>query len=384
MQNTNFVTELLIILLILLALGIIYYYTRRIRKGTPSKNNYLAALEHLVDGEYKRAIQKFKEAVREDTENIEAYLRLGDLLRERGMSKNALKIHKDLTFRSSLPEEVVQKVNWSLMLDYEVMGELDKAAEIAQKLLEKDGPYSREAANKLLHYLEQKGEWEEAYNACKKFIKPIPAHLKKRLALYQVFEGLQLMDQDEGRDARIKFKDALKNDPKCAAAYYYLGKSYVQEERLEDAIREWNNLCKKIPEKAHVVFDSLEKAWFELGRFAEAEKLYTDLLSSDGTNVYAALALAEIYDKKGDYDLALDLLERIESNHPDDPRIVGRRIKILFNKGQYKIASSKAIDYFKQHNLLENRKYICQECHYQSIEPLWICPQCKSIDSFNI
>jgi len=384
MQNTSFVTEILIILLILIALGIIYYYTRRIRKGAPSKDNYLAALEYLVDGDYKRAIQKFKEAVREDTDNIEAYLRLGDLLRERGMTKNALKIHKDLTFRSGLPEEIVQKVNWSLMLDYEGIGELDNASEIAKKLLEKDGMYAKEAANKLLHYLEQKGEWEEAYNACKKFIKPVPSHLKKRMALYQVFEGLKLMDQDQGRDARIKFKDALKNDPECAAAYYYLGKSYVQEERLEDAIREWNNLCKKIPGKAHVVFDPLEKAWFELGRFAEAEKLYSDLLSSDGSNMYAALALSEIYDKKGDYDQALDLLERIESNHPNDPRIVGRRVKILFNKGQYKIASSRAIDYFKQHNFLDDKKYICQECHYQSVEPLWICPQCKSIDSFNI
>ena len=155
----------------------------------------------------------------------------------------------------------------------------------------------------------------------KKYFKPIPQFLKQKMALYRVFEGLKLAEESNGKEARIKFKEALKQDPKCAAAYYYLGHSYIQEERLEDAVKEWQSLCSKIPEKAHVVFDDLEKTWFELGNFAEAENLYNKILEENTDDIHAALALAEIYNKKGEYDRALEILQRYEDIYPDHPRV---------------------------------------------------------------
>ncbi|GAB4368956.1 MAG: hypothetical protein Kow0042_10440 [Calditrichia bacterium] len=383
MQDITYLNEIIIIILIVIALLIIYYYARRFRREGQKKDYYLAALEHLLDGEDKKAIQKFKEAVREDTENIDAYLRLGDLLREKGLTKSALKIHKDLTFRSDLKPEFLARVNRSLMLDYEADGDLNKAAEYAKKLLIKENPFYKEAATKLLTFYEKQLKWQEAYESSKKYFKPVTGALKKKMALYLVFQGLELLEKN-GKEARIKFKEAFKTDPECAPAYYYLGKSYYMEERLDDAIREWKAFCKKLPKQAHIVFNLLERAWFETGSFSEAENLYNDLLSDNSENIAAAMALVRIYDKKGEYDRAHDLLERMEELYPNDIRVASYHIQILFNKTQYKNACMRALQLLDEQHYLSYSHYNCEECQYSSEEPLWICPRCKSIDSFNI
>ncbi len=384
MQENTVLTEIIILLAILIALLLIYYFTRRYRKPSRQEDSYRAALEALVDGDVRKAIQLFKEAIHQNSENIEAYLRLGDLLREKGLVKNALKIHKDLTFRTGLSEEMSIKVQRSLMLDYEALGEYSRAIQTARRLLEKENPYYREAASKLLQFYEKLNSWGEALQATNKYFKPLPAWLKNKLSLYHVFEGLQLQEEGKGKDARVKFKEALKVNPRNEAAYYYLGKSYYLEERIEDAIKEWVELCTKIPEKAYIVFDDLEKAWFELGNFSEAENLYTNLWGNDHNNIKAAMALAEIYNKKGEYDRALELLEQLQEEHPENSYIQPFIVQVLYNKNQYKAACNKALDFLKQHQFIDYSRYQCQECHYISDKPLWICPQCKSIDSFNI
>ncbi|OGB61805.1 MAG: hypothetical protein A2Y94_05155 [Caldithrix sp. RBG_13_44_9] len=383
MQSSDLLMELLIILLVIAALIIIYYYTRVYRKPKADKGSYLAALEYLADGNEKWAIQKFKETVRDDSENVQAYLRLGDLLRKRGFANNALKIHKDLTFRGNLFPEIRDKIQFSLLLDYEATGNYKVAIELANSIIENDKTYQNEAALRLLNYLEREERWQEAFLTIKKCFKELTPLLIKKSALYLVFEGLKIQEKGEGREARIKFKESMKIDPECAAAFYCLGKSYYVEDRLEDAIHEWENLCRTLPKKAYLTFKDLERSWFEMGKFTEAEKLYKGILAKDSKNIFATVALAEIYTKKEDFERALDVLDRLGDENQHDPQIVGFKLKILSNKNQYKQAIHHALDYFNKRYDLSERRFECQECQYKSDEPIWICPQCKSIDSFD-
>ncbi|UCF63396.1 MAG: tetratricopeptide repeat protein [bacterium] len=383
MQNPDMLTELLIVILVILVLVIIYYYTRVIRKPKGEKSSYLNALEYLADGNEKWAIQKFKEAVREDTENIDAYLRLADLLRKKGLTSNAMKIHKDLTLRSNLSPEMRNKIQYSLLLDYEELGNYKSAIDIAEKLLEKSQPFQKEISIRLISYLEKEEQWGKAYEFLRKYFKDLTPQHGKKAALYLVFEGLKIQEKGEGREARIKFKEAFKIDTECVAAYYHLGNSYYEENRLTDAIREWERLCDMVPQKSYFAFENLEKAWFDLGKFKEAETLYKKILNKDSRNVHAAIALSEIYNKKEEYDRALDVLERVIEEVPDNPRLLGYKLHILINKNQYKQAAQSAQDYFEIHYPLADFQFICQECQYKTKEPQWICPQCKSINSFD-
>ena len=384
MPTNDIINEILILTLVIVAILIIYYITKFYKKPAKGKNTYLEALEHLADGDYKWAIQKFKEVVREDTDNIQAYLRLGDLLRKKGLASNALKIHKDLMLRSNLSSDLKQKIEYSLLLDYESLNDVKMVIKIGNNILNNSQNYFEEVPLKLVKYLEKDEEWEEAFNIIKKYCKTLTNDLKRKLALYRVFEGLNLIEKNEDRDARIKFRESMKLDETCASGYFYLGKSYYSENRLEDAIQAWKNLCEKIPEKAYITFESLEKAWFDLGKFTEAEKLYKDLWNKYPENVDAALALAEIFDKKGEQDSAVEILNRLEEKVPNNPRINGYRIQYLYNKNQYKVASSYAVDFFRNQSIISDKKFVCNKCNHQSNEPTWICPECKSIDSYNI
>lgn len=383
MQQMPYSTEILILALIIIVLVIIYFIVYRFKNQESVKNSYVAALECLADGDHKRAIQRFKEAVRENSENIEAYLRLGDLLREKGFAKNALKIHRDLTLRSNLDAEKESRVRRSLVADYEAVGDFTNAINSAGKLLEQGLGNSDEMAKKLLVFYEKEKRWSDAFTAGKKYFKKGAASSKK-MALYLVFQGLDLLEREKGREARTKFKEALKLDPECTAAYYYWGKSYQEEDRLEDAVVQWKKLCEKIPAAAYLVFGDLERAWFDLGNFSEAEKLYNQILSENPKNVQAALALAKIYDKKGEYDRTLDIMTHLDEEVQNNLNLQSFRIQTLFNKGQYKLSAVNALKILKNEGWLNSQNFTCQECHFVSKKPHWICPQCKAIDSYNI
>lgn len=270
------------------------------------------------------------------------------------------------------------------MLDYEAKGDFSTAASIARELLGQGTTTQKEITQKLISYLERMKQWTAAFEASKRYVKPLSPAVKKKMALYLVFAGLDLRRENEGHSARLKYREALKMDPDCAAAYYYLGKSYSDENRLNEAIKEWKQFCSKMPDHAFIAFPQMERAWFELGKFAEAEKLYQNMLASNPENKAAALALSQIYDKKGDHDRALEILDRIETDESNVLRILGHRFQILFSKGQYKNACNLALEYLRDRKLLSEKTYSCQECQFTSNEPLWMCPQCNSINSYNI
>jgi len=341
----------------------------------------LEALEYTIDGNDRLAIQKYKDAIRENSENIDAYIRLGDLLRKRGLYQNAVRIHKDLTLRGSLTSGQRVRILQSLMLDYELAGDTRNAVTIAREILKTEKKPDISIVQKLVTLYEKQQYWNKAIEIVNDNLKHLPPEYQKRIALYYVFQGLAMQENGEGKEARIRFKEALKRDSDCVAAYYYLGKSYQAEGRLEEAIDYWKKLCFTIPEKGYIVFPELEKAWFEMGRFADAENLYHEMMVSGKNGLNPGLALAEIYNKKGDYDSALDILARLESDFPSTAEVIRQKIFIMFNKGQYKQAASQALTFF-QNNKQDNRTFRCRNCQYLSKEPLWVCPQCKELDTF--
>ncbi len=371
--------EIWLFFLVVLAIGGVFVYSLRLKQKRPQHNAYLEALEYIAEGQDAKAIQKLKEAVREDSENVSAYKKLGDLLRRRGMVKHAIRIHKDLTLRGTLTPVQQQEVYYSLLLDYKVAGEHDRAIELGRTLLTQGR--DTDVAAVLLELLEKAHRWKEALELSEKYFRSSKEHQRRR-ALYQVFLALKLQEEGRGKEARIQLKEALKADPQCAAAYYYIGKSYVLEERLEDAIKTWTNLCFTIPSRAYIVFPELEKTCFETGAFTEVESIYSQMLQKDPRNVEAGLALAEIYLKKGEYDAALEILKRLEEEVSNDPRLEAFTTRLLFSRGQYKAAAQKAVRFLEKQFHWEQQDYTCRECGYKSTEPLWLCPQCHSIDSF--
>jgi lipopolysaccharide biosynthesis regulator YciM len=353
---------------------------REKRKISPQL--YIDALRALLSGEEKIAFQKFKEVARRDPENVDAYLKLGDLFRKNKRYGKALQIHKELTLRPSLSPEEKNEVLKSLAEDFSASGNHEKAILVLEELykaLEKD----ERVALRLLSEYEETERWEEAFDLRKKIFSRKENQTKKVLALYKVLWGKARAQRRELHKARVAYKEALNYDESCVPAYIYLGEAYYQDERLTDAVQYWKKLLEMVPDAGYLVFDKLEKTLFELGEFGDIPEIYENILNRNPNNTFALFSLARIYEKKGMIEPAIERYKQILDT---DPAFLSAKLslaKLYQQEGQ----KGEAIDLLD--NLIESlppaeKEFICQRCGHKSSEPLWRCPSCRSWNSFNI
>ena len=78
---------------------------------------YVRALNCMLDGNKEKAMDYLKQSVRLDTNNIDAYLKLGILYRELGQASRAYRIHRELTVRPQLPKSVKVDILKHIVLD---------------------------------------------------------------------------------------------------------------------------------------------------------------------------------------------------------------------------------------------------------------------------
>ena len=89
----------LTVLAIVAAGGDFAYYTSRAKPRKNSDSLYTDALNAIVRGDSDGAMRLLRDVVRQDTDHLDAYLQLGDILREEGNPQQAIKVHHSLTVR---------------------------------------------------------------------------------------------------------------------------------------------------------------------------------------------------------------------------------------------------------------------------------------------
>ena len=99
---------------------------RFLPKKKDSTKLYIEALEALLQGDVENAILKLKDLVQYDTNNIRAYLRLGDIFRENQKAEQALKIHQSLILRKRLSKALQSEIYMSLAKDYFELKKFEK------------------------------------------------------------------------------------------------------------------------------------------------------------------------------------------------------------------------------------------------------------------
>jgi len=346
--------EVWVIILLFATILVMALYSVYSRKRVISDEDkpYLMALKYMAEGENRLAVEKFKEAVRENSSNIDAYLKLGTILRNEGLYKNAIRIHQDLTLRGNLGSSELTEVKKNLILDYWYLKDYTKA-EYYLNQLKDDKNLIDWTTPYLVKILEKKGEWQQAVETLSKSSLAREQKGKFKIAQLKVKQGIKLANSQREKDARILFKESMKTDHECAEAYLQLGDSYLREGRTTDAINAWTDLCKKVREKAHLAFDRLEKAWFEKGQFSKIEELYMSMLQEDEDFLPAIIALSEIYRKKGDFDQSLKLLQGAQKRDLDSDLIQSQIAKVRMDKGQYKEAATVALELLSKENRIE-------------------------------
>ncbi len=309
-ENSIFIFSLLAVAL---AGGILLYQQRMRSLKRPleeAANDFSAGLNYLVGGDRALALQKFRDVVRRDTNNVDAYIKIGDILREAGNYDRAAKVHRDLLVRTNLNNHQQIQILRSLAKDYEASCKPEPALNAVQKILaiNRNDLWALDLEVQLYERLKQ---WKKAYESCEALGKSRGETQNSRLAYFLIQEGLQLAGQNDHKASRIKFREALKLDEHSPEAYLNIADSYMKEERAEDALETLKHFIEKNPAKASVVFTRMKDILFNIGVFGEIENIYKSIIEEYPDNKEAHLALAEIYEKKGQVNRAIQLCQEV-------------------------------------------------------------------------
>jgi lipopolysaccharide biosynthesis regulator YciM len=352
---------------------------RRLRE-TP---HYMLGLNFLVDNQVDQAIDELTQAASTGTDALEIQMILGNLYRAKGQVGRAIGLHQSLLQRPDLTRLEQAYVQLCLALDFRHGGFVDRALEAFQEVVRLDAK-NRYALVNLQKLYEEQDQWTDALR-----IRAEIARLdggrrqedRQILAFLTNEIGNTAARNGEVNDAGRIFSEAIDIDSRTAPAYLNLGDTREQQGNTTAAVEAWESLAREVPDRAHLVFDRLERAYAQLGvprRFAE---LCQRLVAQNPQDWRARLALSKHLAAQSHHREALDVLLDALPHNPHGLAIHQQIWQTLSALGlepslvrRYMALTGEAVFYLDPH--------ICTRCRYRSTELLWQCPQCHEWNTF--
>jgi lipopolysaccharide biosynthesis regulator YciM len=351
---------------------------RRLRE-TP---HYMLGLNFLVDGQVDLAIEELTQATSSGGDALEIQMILGNLLRMKGQVGRAINIHQSLLQRPDLTPLEHAYVLLCLGLDFRHGGFVDRAVGAFQDVLRLD-PRNRYALVNLQKLHEEQHQWADAVRVRERILDLASGDSTddRRILGFLHNEMGQSVAAADPADAAAAFNRALDTDPLTAPAYLNLGDVFERQGDLPAAVSEWERLTRTQPDRAHLTFDRLERAYGRLGTPARFVELCERLIAAQPNDWRARLALSKHLSAAAQHLRAFSLLLEALGHHPHGIAIhqeVWRTLSALGFDAQlvraYIDLTHEAVFYLDPH--------VCTHCRYRSTELLWQCPQCHEWNTF--
>ncbi len=299
---------LYLILALILSAGILFYYLSNKSVKQPKTDIlFTDALNAMVRGDKAKAVGILRQVVKQNSDHVRAYLQLGNILRDEN-TEQAIKIHQSLTVRPNLSAEIKVDIHRALANDYKKIGSYNKAKNEAEQILtiEKRNLWS---LNFLVEIAKENQNWDEAASWTKQLQKVTGKKNKNDEARFDVYRGLDCLNNSQLEEAKVLFQKAIKTSPNFGLGYRYLGDVYEQTRDLLKALENWKIFAQKDLKGGTIVYGKIESALFDLGRYSEVENFYRKILDLDSSNFEAIIRLANVLDEKGESIAALQLIE---------------------------------------------------------------------------
>lgn len=360
------------IVIAILAFLLILVTILSLARRRPEKvdTSYQEALKALLDGREVEAARKLRDALMKDTDNVDAYIRLGRLVREHGNAERAANVHESLTVRPALKRSEELLIYKELVADYHALGRTEKVIGLLKELIKLASdklPYLR----RLLAMLSSLNRPAEAADILKSSEKLFPDR-KEVGVWYAQLAGLA-WEQDKGQLAAVCLKRAQKlvrNHPYVMLAQITRYFNSGEKPKVRSAAEKFLRLY---PEHVEKVMDILEQTYFDLGVYDKVEALYAGILERFPDKREVRLRLARMKVKEGGFTDALSLLNEVLVANPKELVFLMERIKLLMVQKDWKAAQ---VSFDKLYEQLTVMPEICPECGCSLGPVSWFCPEC--------
>ncbi len=371
---------IIVVCVVVAALGVTAVARRRSRRRAEEESSYNLGLNAMISGNRDEAVAHLKTAVREDPRNLDAYIKLGNLLRERGQTKQAIQVHRELLVKRRLPKAVRSSIVKCLALD---LAEAERWAEVIESIgsLPRGERVDPRMTTLLRSAYETTDQMDKALQTHKELLKSAGSDGQPPLAVYRAHLAVKILATGSRAKAKAEFLTALKeNSVRAALVNLYLGDMAASEEDTERAIAYWTRLLADAPDRAHLAFARLEKAYFDIGDYGRMMRVYEDVLSTMPSNVPALCGLSRMYERKGDIDEAVRLAHEAIKHEGDTALGHRRLIQTLVATGRLDEAAREADGFFAR-TTDEGAFDTCAHCGGTLGSAGWRCPSChKWID----
>ncbi len=367
------------------ALGRVWAHLTGRARGESKKRvgeaiHYILGLDYLAAQQTDRAVAELTRAARADTEAIEIYLILGNLLREKGQLERAIQIHQSILHRPGLEPRERAHALLCLGVDFKRAGFRNRALATLQEVarLDPENPY---ALMHLMKIHEEEQNWEEALSLQQR-VAAAGGEANPILTAFLFDQiGLTAAQKEDEKLAARNFEAAIRCDRKLAPPYLHLGDLLERQGHLSEAVAQWETLVREIPEHAYLAFDRLDKAYGKTAHPDKLEKTYRQVMEKDQKDwrVHLALARRKIGDQKTKE--ALELLLAAAKNNPHAIVMHLELWNLFLASGAREELIKSYLDGIRS-SVFFLDPHVCVKCHYRADGILWRCPHCQEWATF--
>ena len=322
------ITIIVVVAIIVIAIAMIWWLQSK--ESVSTDVLYSDALNAILKGDNTVAVKLLKQVVSHDSDNVGAYLQLGNLLRSVNPQQSA-KIHQSLTVRPKLSKPVSKEIHQALALDYAELSDYKRAKIEADMVLKYD-KNNLWAHQFLLQIAEKQRDWEQASGLASKVQKLTGNRDVRQLAEIQLQAGKDQLDKDDCKKALQHFQNAIKLDPIFSAPYLHIGNIYEGENNLKKAIINWEKYLINEQNGDAQIYKKIESALFDLGKFSEIEQFYHRILAEKPNDKNAIVKLSNLLKDKGDIEEAIKLVDNAIKQNSDLISARLMKLKILLEK----------------------------------------------------
>ena len=336
--------------------------------------DYLTGLKYLLNEESDKAINLFSNIIEIDDDTIQTHLALGVLFRRQGKIDKAIKLHENIISKPDLEENYYFQTLSELGENYYAAGIYDKAEEIFLKLKEVKA-HKISSLEKLIKIYEYLCQWEQALKNLEELsIVDNENNLINSTSHYYCQLSQDSIDDNNLDKAEAYLKKARENNPKSIRQMFLSSIIALEKNNLNSALDHYMKMTTETPVGHFILLPLL------LERANNEEKGIIDN------------KLIQMVSKNPEIEIYFSMLSVMRPEIKNKTLFKSFRKQILANTlineilNQNNAISSHIID----GNLIENiksiinkktmneYKYNCTQCGYETISHSWQCPTCKN------